>query len=233
MSYLDRIEIAAKCAPEEGILVNIEKAGITTVELFTNLKYLNDFEGVKRVCKKFPFHYAVHAPNEGFEMNLLAELVDTLEAKTVVFHNIYWEDEWEDIMKVFKGIKTQLCIENTFSALEPLKFMRRFKMGLCLDLEHLQMECSGIFEEAFVPLIKMASHIHLTGYSHGSDLWHTHIHHSPEHSTYLLNLLRNSDYSGFVVSEAKTSLQTLTEFNHLNKFFQKWQNKKFNHSYKV
>ncbi len=215
--------IAVKCAPEEEILANIEKVKLSAVELYTNLDHLSQLSRVKKICKKFPFHYVVHAPNDGFEMGLLAELVDGIKAEVVVFHNIYWENEWEDIIKVFKGIKTQLCIENTFSALEPLKFMRRFKMGLCLDLEHIQMECAGFFQEAVIPFIKKASHVHLTGYTYGSKLWHTHIHYSPKHSIYLLNLLKEAGYSGFVVSEAKTSLQTLPEFKRLNAFYQNWE----------
>ena len=71
--------------------------------------------------------------------------------------------------------------------------------------------------------MKSASHIHMTGYIFGSELWHTHIHHSPKHSLYLLELLRKSGYSGFVVSEARTSFQTYQEFRELNKFYQDWE----------
>lgn len=217
------ITLAAKCAVDEKILVDIADAGLNAVEVYVNLKCLHNMNEVKKICKKFPFRYAVHAPNDGFKMDLLAELVDAINAEVVVFHNIYWEDEWEGIVKVFKGVKTQLCIENTHSALEPLKFNRRYKMGMCLDLEHLQIECRGVFEDAFIPFIKKASHVHLTGYYYGSNLWHTHIHQSPEHNIYLLNLLKGAGYSGFAVSEAKTSLQTLHEFKSLNAFYQNWE----------
>jgi len=86
--------------------------------------------------------------------------------------------------------------------------MRRLGFGRCLDLEHLQLECGGIFEEEFVRPLKQASHVHLTGYIYGSHLWHTHIHHSPQQSLYILNLLKKVRYSGFVVSEARLSFQT-------------------------
>ena len=98
-------------------------------------------------------------------------------------------------------------------------------MGRCLDMEHLQIECAGVYEEEFIPVIKQASHIHLTGYASGTGLWHTHIHHSPEHGLYMLNLLKKTGYSGFVVSEAKKSLQTYAEFEKLNDFYRKWRNK--------
>ncbi len=223
MSDQQQITIAAKCAPEAEILNGISNAGITAVELYTNQNILDNIRRVKEVCSEFPFRYAVHAPIDCFEMELLAELVEHTKAEVVVLHNIYWEDEWHGIIDTFKNIATKLCIENIYSSLEPLKFMRRYGLGFCLDLEHLQMECSGIFEEAFTPVLKKASHIHLTGYSYGSHLWHTHLHHSPEHCCYLLDLLRKAGYCGIVVSEARASLQTLTEFEKLNIFSQKWQ----------
>lgn len=217
------ITIAAKCAAEESILENIEKAGIKAVELYTNLNYLNNIKETILCCKKFPFRYAIHAPNEGFEINALAGLVSEIKAEVVVFHNIYWEDEWENIVKSFNGINTRLCIENVNSVLESIKFMRRYGMGLCLDLEHLQIECAGYFEESFIPFFRKASHIHLTGYKYGSQSWHTHIHNSPEHSMNLLDLLRDAGYSGLIVSEARVSYQTLSAFKRLNDFFQRWR----------
>jgi len=216
--------LAAKCAPDEKILTDIQEADIQAVELFTNLRHLQNLKEVKQRCSKFPFRYAVHAPNEGFEIAALAELVDDIKAEIVVFHNIYWEDEWEQIIKAFEGVRTKICLENTSSVLDPLKFIRRYGMGLCLDLEHLQIECAGFFEESFVPFIKQASHIHLTGYTYGSNLWHTHIHKSPEHSRYIMNLIKKTNYTGFIVSEAKTSLQSYQEFKELRDFISSWNN---------
>lgn len=218
MSEFKNIIIAAKCAPQDNILSDVERAGLEAVELYFSEKILDDLKKVISVCKNYPFKYAVHAPNDGYNPYNLAELVETIGAEIVVFHNIYWEDEWKNIVKAFKNIKAKLCIENTHSVHEPLKFIRRYGFGRCLDLEHLQMQCAGVYEEEFIPAIKQASHIHLTGYTYGSKLWHTHIHHSPEHSLYLLNLLRKACYSGLVVSEAKISLQTYEEFKKLSDF---------------
>ncbi|MBI5042550.1 MAG: hypothetical protein HZC10_01670 [Nitrospirae bacterium] len=211
--------IAAKCAPEEKILKDIEKAGLSAVELYTGIDHLYKLDSIKQICKKFPFRYAVHAPNDGYEPELLSELVDAIGAEIVVFHDIYWEDEWGHIAEVFKPSKVKICIENTHSAHEPLKLMRRYGFKRCLDLEHLQIQCAGVYEDEFLPVMRQASHIHMTGYFYGSDLWHTHIHQSPEHSAYMLNLLKKANYSGFVVSEARTSLQTYDEFKRLNDFF--------------
>lgn len=219
------IIIAAKCAPKETTLRNIKKAGLKAVELYLSEKMLNDLDKISQICRSFSFRYAVHAPSDGYNPGKLAKLVKAIDAEIVVFHNIFWEDEWEDIIKIFKNIKTKLCVENTYSIHEPLKFMRRYGLGRCLDLEHLQMECAGVYEEAFIPVIKQASCIHLTGYISGSKLWHTHIHHSPEHNLYMLDLVKRAGYSGFVVSEARVSLQTYEEFKKMNDFYQKWERK--------
>lgn len=217
------ITIAAKCAPEEKILADIEKADITALELFTNLNHLNDLKNVKLICRKFPFRYAVHAPNEGFEINLLAELVNTLEAEIVVFHNIYWEDEWERIVRVFKGINTNLCVENVTSALEHLRLMRRFGLKFCLDLEHIQMQCGGVYEEGFLIGMSQASHIHMSGYSFGTNNWHTPVHYARDHCSYLIKLLKKVNYSGMIVSEASVSYQTPDEFLKLIQFIREQQ----------
>ncbi len=214
--------ITAKSEPSEDYFLIIEKAGLRAVELFLSGIILKDVKRLIKLCKRFGFRYAVHAPNDNSDFSRLAELVSAIGAGVVVFHNIYWDNEWEKIAKIFSGVNAKLCIENTCSVHEPLKFMRKFGMGRCLDLEHLQLECCGIFEEEFARAIKQASHIHLTGYKYGSSLWHTHIHQSPGHSLYFLNLLRDCGYTGLVVSEAKISLQTYDEFAKLNNFYKKW-----------
>ena len=114
-------------------------------------------------------------------------------------------------------------MENTYSVHEPVKFFRRYGISRCLDLEHLQMEGIGVYEEVLIDVLREASHIHMTGYKYGSPFWHTHIHHSPEHNLYMLSLLEQTGYKGFVVSEAKKSLQTYEEFKKLNNFFTQWK----------
>jgi len=225
MSILSEITLAVKCPPEERLLSYAERAGLTAVELYTTADMMDRAGEIEGICRKFPLRYAVHAPNTGCNPSALAEFTQAVGAEVVVTHDIYWEDEWMEIVNVFSGAKAVLCIENTYSIHEPVKCMRRYVLGRCLDLEHIQMECAGIFEEEFVRFIKQAAHIHLTGYSHGSDLWHTHIHHSPELGAYFLNLIHRSGYSGFVVSEAKSSYQTVEEFRALNDFFLQWKDR--------
>lgn len=219
------IIIAAKCAPEYKILSDIKKAGLAAVELYLSEAIMSDLNEIIKICGDFAFRYAIHAPNDCYNHVALAKLADSIGAEIVNFHNIYWEDEWEDITNTFKNIRARPCIENTYSCHESLKFMRRYGLGMCLDLEHLQMECAGVYEEEFVRVMKLASHIHLTGYTYGSKLWHSHIHHSPKHSLYILGLLRQAGYSGFVVSEGKASLQTYKEFNNLNNFSRAFKQK--------
>lgn len=215
--------LAVKCAPGENILSQVCRAGLEAAELYLSKALLNDVPRTIQLCKDFPLRYAVHAPKDGTVIDKVASLTKEIGAEVVVFHNCYWEDEWEHTIRTFKNIKAKLCIENTYSIHEPVKFIRRYGLGRCVDLEHTQLECAGIYEEEFIALMKEASHIHLTGYIYGSQLWHTHIHHSPEHGLYLLGLLKKAGYSGFVVSEAKSSLQTYLEFKKLNKFYQEWK----------
>jgi sugar phosphate isomerase/epimerase len=216
------IILAAKTAPEERILSDIQKAGISSVELFLSKKILDDVNGVIALCRKFPFKYVAHAPNDTLAVAPLKKLVKALDIRIVVSHDIFWEDEWKKIAAAFKGSKAKICIENIVSAVEPFRFIRRYGFGSCLDIEHLQFEIDGVFEEDFIGAIKLASHIHLTGYSSGSELWHTHIHHSPEHGRRMLDLIKKSGYKGMVVSEAKPSQQTYEEFSTLKSFFDSW-----------
>lgn len=225
MFKIEDIILAVKCAPDEKILFDIKKAEIPGVELYLNAQMLDGLDGLITLCKKFPFYYAVHAPGDCANLNSLSEIVKQIGAKRVIFHNIYWEDEWEDIIKKFNPANVKLCVENTYSVHESLKFMRRFGLGRCLDLEHLQLECAGVYEEEFITAIKDASHIHLTGYLFGSNLWHTHLHQSPEHSLYMLDLIKRAGYKGLLVSEAKASLQTYSQFKKLSDFFKDWQDR--------
>lgn len=55
--------------------------------------------------------------------------MDNIEPEVLVFHDIYWDDEWEYIIQLFKDIKIKLCVENVSSSLEPLKLMRRYGIG--------------------------------------------------------------------------------------------------------
>jgi sugar phosphate isomerase/epimerase len=218
------IVVAAKCAPKREHLINIANAGLSAVELFLSPAMLDDISPIIELCREFPFRYALHAPNDGHNPEPLAELAVALTAEVVVFHNNFWEDEWSEIVELFKGGPSRLCLENIASIHEPYKFIRRYGMGRCLDLEHMIMECGGVFHEEFIRLMGEASHIHMTGYTKGSEAWHTHIHHAAKQSGLFLDMLKEAGYKGMVVSEARTSLQTAEEFRLLHDFFADWQN---------
>jgi sugar phosphate isomerase/epimerase len=210
--------LAIKCAPEKELFSEAERAGLEAVELYLSKALLHDIPAVDRLCKSFRFRYAIHAPTDGSCLDETAELAVSIGSEIVVLHNIYWEDEWPDIIKKFRRTRARICLENTTSYQELVKFKKRFRLGTCLDLEHLQLENAGVYEDVFLAVIKKADHIHLTGYEHNSSLWHSHIHHSPEHGRYMLDLIKRTGYSGFVVSEARKSLQTYSEFSRLREF---------------
>ncbi len=224
MSSKQDIVIAAKCAPEEKILADVEEAGLEAVELFLSKGILQNIEAAVQACRKFRFRYALHAPTDGLALEGLKALAVAVNAEVIVFHDIYWDDEWPRIIESLSGLKARICIENTPGVHGPVKFMRRYSFGRCLDIEHVQMEAAGFFEEAFISVMREASHIHLTGYTFGSEQWHTHIHHAPGHNRHVLDLLAGVGYRGLVVSEARQSLQTLEEFKALKAFDQQWKN---------
>ena len=224
------ITLAAKCAPGKNILSFIKDAGIKAVELYLSQEIMRDIGSIADLCATFPFSYALHAPNDCHNPAAVERLAREIGANIVVFHDIFWEDEWKETAAVFKDSPAKMCIENIKCVHDPLKIMRRYKAARCLDLEHFQMECSGMHEDELIPAMKEASHIHITGYNSGSRLWHTHIHHSPLHGNYLLDLLAKSGYTGMAVSEAAVKYQTAEEFKRLHLFFTEWQTSQQLHS---
>lgn len=105
---------------------SIVNSGIKAVEFYTSLKILKNVAAVINICKKFDLIYNLHAPNDGHCPNALVELSSAINAGFIVFHDIYWEDEWEEIINCFGNSKSILCVENVSTVLEPLKFMRRY-----------------------------------------------------------------------------------------------------------
>jgi sugar phosphate isomerase/epimerase len=215
--------LAAKCAPEPALLKAIAAAGINAVEIYTDDRILADAAAVARTCRAFDLRYAVHAPVFAYDPPGLITICKALDAEVCVLHTNYFEDEWKAIARAFSKIKTRPCVENSATVLEPFRYMRRYGFGLCLDLEHLELEIHGIYEEEVLRAIAMASHIHATGFARGSAFWHTHLHHNPRHARYLLDLLATAGYRGLVVSEARIQQQTHAEFKRLKTFFTRWQ----------
>ncbi|HOX23192.1 MAG TPA: hypothetical protein PLL10_06990 [Elusimicrobiales bacterium] len=202
---------AAKCAPQAAPLEAISEAGFRAAELYLSGKIMSRACDAARLCKKFPLKYALHAPNDAHCPVALRGLAEKLNARIIVLHDIFWEDEWRQTIETFRGSGIKLCVENLSCSHDPLKFMRRYGLGRCLDLEHLQLECHGIFEEEFARLFRQAAHIHMTGYTPGSSRWHT-----PD-------MLAEAGYSGFVVSEAEVKYQTAQSLAKTASFFRQWR----------
>jgi len=216
--------LAVKCAPDEALLSEVSRAGLKAVELYLTKTILSNVDGLVKLCDSLGLRYAVHAPTDGSSLDKVRELAIGINAEVVVFHNIYWEDEWPSIIESFKGVPARLCLENVNNPIESQKLVRRYGVGRCLDLEHIQMQSAGVYEEVLATCIRESSHIHLSGYKYDSLLWHTHIHHSPEHNSYILGLIKKTDYTGFVVSEAMVSFQSYSEFKKLREFYESWEN---------
>lgn len=219
-------QIAAKCAPDEKILSDVQKAGLGAVELYLSRDMLRAPDAVLRAARKFDLTYAVHAPTDDVEPEALKYLVQELHSRIVVFHDILWEDEWPALVETFKGVDTRLCVENITGVHEATKFIRRYGFGRCLDLEHVQFQIIGLFSDEVAGIISTAAHIHVSGYTVGSDRWHTHVHHAPEHGVRLFDLIAGAGYTGMVVSEARVAYQRLEEFVKLKEFYDAWRQKR-------
>ncbi|MCF8033703.1 MAG: sugar phosphate isomerase/epimerase [Desulfarculaceae bacterium] len=217
------IVFAGKCAPQEELLEAIASAGLAAAEIYLNSAWLAKTEQIAALCARFPLRYAIHAPSDGLDVEPLVALTREMGAEVVVFHDIFWQDEWREIADGFSGANCRVCVENVVAAHEPVRVIRRFGLSRCLDMEHLQMQVNGVFSDEFIPIIAQSSHIHLTGYFNGSEMWHTHLHDSPEHSRKLLGLILRAGYKGMVVSEAMVKHQTPEAFQKLAAFERQWK----------
>lgn len=215
--------LAAKCAPFGENLERVTACGYHAVELYLTEEHLEDPVALAALCKRFPLEYALHSPNFAFSPAPLELLARETGANVVVFHPFLWDDEWAKLFEIFKGAKARICIENITSVHEPIRFVRRYNAGVCLDMEHAQMETVGSHEDVYRFALRHATHVHLTGYEPGSNKWHTPLHHSPEHTTRLLDIILESGYKGLVVNEADTRYQNTEELTDSAIFFAKWR----------
>jgi hypothetical protein len=220
---MPQMNLAIKCAPEKGIFDIAQRCGIGHIELYTSDSLLAETDNIIGLCNSYPFIYLIHAPTQGYQPSEVARLSHSLKAPVTVFHNIYLETEWQEIADIFSDIDTAVCIENLANAMDAAAYMRIHGFGRCLDFEHLIMETNGIVEEFLPSLIRETRHVHLTGYTFGSNKWHTPIHHAKEQSAFILDYLKKEQYAGVVTSEAAVSYQTEQEITRLVDFFNSWQ----------
>ena len=68
------ITLAAKACPGEKVFSDIKKAGLEAVELYLSQSILDEASKIIQLCKRFPFQYAVHAPDDGYGPEKLLEL---------------------------------------------------------------------------------------------------------------------------------------------------------------
>jgi hypothetical protein len=220
---MPHINLAIKCAPKEEIFDIAQRCGIGHIELYTSDSLLTETEKIIDLCNSYPFIYLIHAPTQGYQPSEVAHLSYSLNAPVTVFHNIYLEREWQQIADIFSNIDTTVCIENLANAMDAVAYMRIHGFRRCLDFEHLIIETNGIVEEFLPALIRQACHVHLTGYTFGSNKWHTPIHHAKEQSRFILDYLKKEQYSGVVTSEAAVCYQTEQEISRVIDFFNSWQ----------
>lgn len=211
--------LGIKCAADREILSAAEQAGLKAVEIYTNDHWLANADHIIDRCKEYSFRYAIHAPVNGLRISELRDLAEAISAEVVVMYPLYWPDEWTQIVEAFEACSARVCVENIDGIMEPLKLVRRFGVGLCVDVEHLIQMVGGMIDFAFPGLLKQASHIHASGYRFGTEDWHTHLHHAPEQGARLIQMLKEVNYQGMLISEARVKDQTFEAFQCLNAFF--------------
>ena len=226
MKSKSSLQLAAKCLPEPKILKRIESAKIDAVELYTNAECLKKVDIVS-ICNDFPFSYVVHAPNDIVAPKETFELAQAIGANAVVTHDIYWEDEWPEVVKMAQDAGVALAIENVDGLFTFTKVLLRYGVKRCLDFEHVIFQMRGFYPEGLKQLLPASIHTHLSGYEFGNLKYHTHFYESPEHAFKVLSFLESNGYNGMVVSEASIEYQEEEHFKKLKDFFDEYK-KKYN-----
>jgi len=216
--YKTGIQLAAKSAPTHDTFSILEDVGIKAVEVYTDEIQLSRSEIID-ICHDFNFDYVVHAPNDIYAPEKIFNLAKSIKAKLVVTHDIYWEDEWPEIMQHSTESGIPLVIENVDGAFTFQKVLRRYNLKRCLDFEHIIYQMGGFAPDVLSNVITDTVHVHLTGYEHGNGKHHTHFYESAKQSMEILRLLNDCGYNGMVVSEALPEYQTRERFQKLVEFY--------------
>lgn len=212
------LQLAAKSVPTYDIFSILESVGIKAVEVYTDTIQLNRADIID-VCSDFNFDYVIHAPNDIYAPEKTFNLAKSIKAKLVVTHDIYWEDEWPELIKYSTDSGIPIAIENVDGTSTFQKIMRRYHLKRCLDFEHIIYQMGGFASNVLKNVLPETVHIHLTGYEHGNGKHHTHFFEAIEQSTNILSFLKNCGYNGMVVSEALPEYQTREQFQKLFDFF--------------
>ncbi|MBU4501968.1 MAG: sugar phosphate isomerase/epimerase [Nanoarchaeota archaeon] len=219
------LQLAVKCLPSYETFRIIEDVDINAVEIYMDSAHLEKQE-IVTICRDFNFEYAIHAPNDVFAIEETFKFARSINAKLVVTHDLFWEDEWLGIVKISKDSGIPLAIENVDGMLLFQKVIRRYRVKRCIDFEHLILQTNGLSPAIFTLLkgpLSDTIHVHLTGYERGSRKHHTHFYDAPEQTKTILSFLVDSDYNGMVVSEAMVEYQTKEHFKKLKDFYDKFE----------
>lgn len=210
-----RLQLAAKSAPTHDTFSILEDVGIEAVEVYTDAFQLNRGDIID-ICHDFNFDYVVHTPNDVYAPEKIFNLAKSIKAKLMVTHDIYWEDEWPEIIQHSTESGIPLVIENVDGTSAFQKILRRYNLKRCLDFEHIIYQMGGFAPGVFSNnIINDIVHVHLTGYEHGNGKHHTHFYEAAKQSMEILRFLTNCGYNGMVVSEALLEYQTKEHFQNL------------------
>lgn len=215
------MKLAVKCLPTHEMLKIIEQVKIPCVEVFTNAEQI-DKQEITDICKEYNFEYALHSPNDIYAPEETFKLAKKINAKIVVTHAVYWEDEWPEVIAQSEKYKIPLAIENVDGMIRFQKVFMRYKnVCRCLDFEHLLFQLGCFNPGVLRPHFSNVKHVHLTGFEKNKMKHHTHFYEATEQSYEILKFLKEEKYDGFIVSEAKVEYQTKKRFEKLKDFYDK------------
>lgn len=226
------IRFAAKFAAEAGRFQLAVDTGFQFAEIHLKRRSVDYWEPIAWLASGYPLSYALHFPNSGPLSNLAvanaARLYEELGCATMVIHPPMLTQYGEQLRSLVPAIR--LGVENPRLDRTAFDHWADGNEYLTLDVEHLWKYTLRdqpaqeliLFLEAFLTRYRdKLIHVHLPGYIPGS-VEHHPASRNPALARAVLELLCEADFTGFVVSEIRTELQTHENFQRDRNMFCAW-----------
>jgi sugar phosphate isomerase/epimerase len=212
------MKIAAKVAPNVNELEVVKDVGFENIEVFTNKNYLkNNFADN---LNSFDFDYAVHAPTDNYDENVV-DFAASINAKIVVVHDVVETEKLARIVELADSLGINICVE--FPSVAKKSGSSRFlelkrqieKCRMCLDVEH------AIVRNEFPLFLNIVAkdiyNVHISG---SPPKIETPPQDNPEQVKMAVAELRKIDYSGFLVAEMGLEYQKREIFIKTKEFLE-------------
>jgi hypothetical protein len=227
------LKLATKFAPRLAALETAYRAGFRFAELWLDAAALAEWQTAVRLCRQYPFHYALHFPNRLDAADTVLEqtvaLYRALHAGCIVIHQPMIDRYGEPLLRLEPGLR--LAVENHKLAPEEFTAWAERNPGLALDVEHVwkftlpEAPLNQLLEQVRQFLTLYGSklrHVHLPGY------WPGLREHRPMYCACdlvfpVLSLLAEAEFEGLVVSEVNPEHQNAAELRMDMLLFDLWR----------